>query len=66
LDDVHGVVVLPGEIGAGDAQQDARDGHGLAHVKVVLVAFVGGHVGLVKVVGPNRVEGRDVARHAGQ
>ena len=51
-------------VGGGDAHDDAEDRRHPAHPEVVRVAAVRGDVALVDVVGPDGVEGRDVAGHA--
>ena len=64
LDDVHGVVPVRRDVGGPDAQEDPDHRDHPAHPHIVGVAAVGRDVGLVEVVGPDRVEGRHVARHA--
>ncbi len=46
-------------------KHDADDGDEFAHPEIMRVAFVRHKEGLVEVVGPDGVEGGDVARHAG-
>ena len=65
LNHIHGIVIPFGEVSAGDAQQHSDHGNPLPHSEIMLVAFVRRQVGLVKIVGPNCVEGRDIAGHSG-
>ena len=64
LHHVHRVRVIAREVGAGDAEEYAHHGDRAPHPEVVLVGLLRGEVGLVEVVGPDRVEGGHVAGHA--
>ena len=64
LDEIHDVVEPRGGVGGGDAHHDAEDRGHAAHPEIVPVAAVRSDVALIDVVGPDGVEGRDVARHA--
>ena len=64
LNNVHRIGPVADEVGAHDTQQDAHDRNRAAHPHVVIVALVWRDIGLVKVVGPDRVKGGDVAGHA--
>ncbi len=65
LEGVHDVVEAGGGVGGGDGEQDAADGGHAAHPEIVGVGAALVDVGLVDVVGPDGVEGGDVAGHAG-
>jgi hypothetical protein len=65
LQKIHDVVELRGEIGGGDREHDADDRGDAAHRQVMRSGGFRADVALINVVGEDRVEGRDVARHAG-
>src|SRR5271168_3317413 len=65
LERVHDVVEVGDEVGCADGESDTADGGHAAHPEVVGVSAALVDVGLVDVVGPDGVEGGDVAGHAG-
>ena len=65
LQRVHDVVEVGDEVGGTDGERDAADGGHAAHPEIVGVGGALVDVGLIDVVGPDGVEGGDVAGHAG-
>ena len=65
LESVHDVVEVGDGVGCPDGEDDATDGRHATHPEVVGVAGFLVDVGLVYVVGPDGVEGGDVASHSG-
>ena len=64
LQEVHDVIHILRHIGEADRDDDTRDGGEFCHPHVVFIGFPRGDVGLVNIVGPNGIEGGDVASHA--
>ena len=65
LERVHDVVEVGDEVGGADGEDDASYGGHAAHPEIVGVGCLFVDVGLVDVVGPDGVEGGDVAGHSG-
>ena len=65
LERVHDVVEVGDGVGCADGEDDAAYGGHAAHPEVVRVGRLLVDVGLVDVVGPDGVEGGDVAGHSG-
>src|SRR5271168_1620612 len=65
LERVHDVVEVGDGVGCPDGEKDAAYGGHSAHPEVVGVGAAFVDVGLIDVVGPDGVEGGDVACHSG-
>ncbi len=65
MEDVHDVVELRRDVRGQHGRPDAKDRGQPAHHQIVRVARIPVQVRLVDIVGPDGVERRDVAGHAG-